>query len=193
MTIRLPAKPHEQHAEQAVLIGERIDASRQQRGRVGPRRRARVRIETAPEWCQADHLQRQCSASHCSEVLGVIIHALNMIAKNEAPKFHFALQSAAKVCHEQILVSTGSTDRTVDFAFEHGASIYHHRLPGPEPCPAQARHRGAPSSGGKDRSDRSGLLHALRGAIDRGVAWRQRACGTMTPASCATAATCATR
>jgi hypothetical protein len=49
--------------------------------------------------------------------------ALNMIARNEAPRIARALACAVKVCDELIVVDTGSTDGTQEIARAFGATV----------------------------------------------------------------------
>ena len=48
-----------------------------------------------------------------------------MIVKNEETNIRKALSWAKDIAFEQIVVDTGSTDRTVEIAEEMGAKIYH--------------------------------------------------------------------
>jgi tetratricopeptide (TPR) repeat protein len=51
--------------------------------------------------------------------------SLEMIVKNEARCLARCLASAQKTAAEIVVVDTGSTDRTVDIAKEHGAKVFH--------------------------------------------------------------------
>ncbi len=48
-----------------------------------------------------------------------------MIVKNEEKNIRRALSWAKEIAFEQIVVDTGSTDRTVEIAEEMGAKVYH--------------------------------------------------------------------
>ena len=48
-----------------------------------------------------------------------------MIVKNEEKNIRQALSWGKGIVSEQIVVDTGSTDRTVDIAQEMGAKVYH--------------------------------------------------------------------
>ena len=50
-----------------------------------------------------------------------------MIVKNEEKNIRQALSWAKEIAFEQIVVDTGSTDRTAKIAEELGASVYHFR------------------------------------------------------------------
>ena len=48
-----------------------------------------------------------------------------MIVKNEEKNIERALSWGKDIMYEQIVVDTGSTDRTVDIAKQMGAKVYH--------------------------------------------------------------------
>ena len=64
-----------------------------------------------------------------------------MIVKNEEGNIERALLWGKGIVSEQIVVDTGSTDRTVEIAEKMGAKVYHFR-----PCP-NALSTAASSSG----------------------------------------------
>jgi tetratricopeptide (TPR) repeat protein len=51
--------------------------------------------------------------------------SLSMIVKNEAANLDACLRSAKALCDELVVIDTGSSDRTVEIARSHGASVFH--------------------------------------------------------------------
>ncbi len=52
--------------------------------------------------------------------------SLCMIVKNEEENIGLCLKNAAPCVDQMVVVDTGSVDRTVEIAEEHGATVYHH-------------------------------------------------------------------
>ncbi len=114
-------------AEIGLAVGDGVVAKRcAQRARdLAPKWKAPKRFlqrplkeNTRPDWLRPEAISNL--ASQISNRLTVCV-----IAKNEEKFLGQCLKSVREVASQIVVVDTGSTDRTVEIAKEHGAEVYH--------------------------------------------------------------------